>query len=330
MKEEKLERAAIAEPPEAAEKPPSTDEIVIPLIGMKLERQLLPWIVASLGILLVLGWYLLSSLPAVWFDEEGYYSHGLLIPFMAIAVIYARREKIKQEPIGSSVMGLIVMILGLLLLVASKLIDNISLAAFAFILAIIGGIYFAFGKKIGRHCVSPVLFLMFMMPVLGWVIDTYTNPLQIISTKISAKMLNIIGFQTAMSDVSPTVIHMNTYTLLVGGPCSGFKLILSLVAFTSFFIMISNLGFKKNLLLLALTLPLALFINGLRIVLIGAVGENRFSGFGQWLEGYGNGKDAGMVFHDYSGYIMLIVCFIILHFIVRALEGKKTENAATT
>ena len=316
---------------EATVKP--VDEVEIPLIGVKLPRDVIPWLVAGLAAMLLMGWFFLSKLPDVWFDEEGYYSHGLLIPFMTMAAIYMRRDKIKAEPIGTSKIGLLIMIGGLLALVASRMIENLSLGNFAFMTTLIGATYFAFGSKVSKHIVGPLLFLIFMMPVLGWLIDIWTNPLQIASTRIAEKMLNIVGYGTDMTPAQPTVIHMNNYTLNVGGPCSGFKMILSLTAFTAFFVMISRLGWKKNLILFALTLPLALFINGLRIMLIGVVGEAQttfapvISTFAQWLRSYGD--DAGMVFHDYSGYGTLLICFVILHFIVRALEGKekKEENA---
>src|SRR5688572_6815990 len=312
----------------------ASNEVEIPLIGIKLPRDVVPWLVAGLAAMLLMGWFFLSKLPDVWFEEEGYYSHGLLIPFMTMAAIYMRRDKLKAEPLGSSSIGLVVMILGLLALMAARMIDNLSLGNFAFMVTLIGGCYFAFGAKVSKHLVGPLLFLIFMMPVLGWLIDIWTNPLQIASTRVAEKMLNIVGYGTDMSPAQPTVIHMNNYTLNVGGPCSGFKLMLSLTAFTAFFVMISKLGWKKNLLLFAISLPLALFINGLRIMLIGVVGEAQtsyasvISPFAGWLRNYGD--DAGMVFHDYSGYGTLLVCFVILHFIVRALEGKEKNQDAET
>lgn len=310
----------------------AVDEVEIPLIGVKLPRDVVPWIVAGLAAMLLMGWFFLSKLPDVWFDEEGYYSHGLLIPFMTMAAIYMRRDKLKAEPLGSSMIGLVILILGLFALAAARMIDNLSLGNFAFMVTLIGGAYFAFGAKVSKHLLGPLLFLIFMMPVLGWLIDIWTNPLQIASTRIAEKMLNIVSYNTDMSLAQPTVIHMNNYTLNVGGPCSGFKLILSLTAFTAFFVMISKLGWKKNLLLFGLTLPLALFINGMRIMLIGVVGEAQttyaavLTPFANWLRNYGD--DAGMVFHDYSGYGTLLICFVILHFIVRALEGKEKKEDA--
>ncbi|MCL6624243.1 MAG: exosortase/archaeosortase family protein, partial [Fimbriimonadales bacterium] len=182
-------------------------------------------------------------------------------------------------------------------------------------------------RYVARHLLGPLLFLVFMMPVLGWFIDNFTNPLQVISTRIAEKMLNIAGFQTAISPVYPTRIDMNNYTLIVGGPCSGFKLILALTAFAVFFLMISKMSWWRSLVFIALILPLALFINGLRIMLIGVVGENGSHPLFSWLRNYGD--DPGLVFHDYSGYITLIVCFLILNVIVKYLEGGASRAQET-
>jgi exosortase/archaeosortase family protein len=92
-------------------------------------------------------------------------------------------------------------------------------------------------------------------------------------------------------------------------PCSGLKLLLALTAFTIFFVLIARLKWWANLLALGMIPVLAILINGLRIALIGVVGDT-------W------GQDAGMTFHDYSGYITLIICFMILFKIFRWMGWK--------
>jgi exosortase/archaeosortase family protein len=64
--------------------------------------------------------------------------------------------------------------------------------------------------------------------------------------------------------------------------------------------------FWSNLAMIALIVPLGLIINGLRIALIGMVGDY-------------NGKEAANTFHDWSGWITLVICFIILSRIARIL-----------
>lgn len=301
------------------------DVLHVPIIGIEIERALVPAILLCLGAVLVLGWSFLIELPRFWFEEEGYYSHGLLVPFMSIAVLYMRRETLAKAEKGSSVVGFVLLLFGALLFLAGRLIDNLSIQAGAFILILVGATYYVFGPKVGRLTLGPILFLIFMMPALGWIIDATTNPLQIISTKIATKMLNIVGYQTYVSPINPTFVDMNLYSFQVGGPCSGFKLSLALTAFTIFFIMISNLGWAKNLFLFALSVPLALFLNGLRIMFIGVVGElgaaSPDAAIVRWIRSLDKSQsDVGMIFHDYSGYLTLFICFILLHYIVRALE----------
>lgn len=358
-------------------------DYVVPLVGITLPRSMMPWLLVGILATLALGWTFLRTLPETWFYEEGYYSHGILVPFMALAIIYMRRDNIKQEPLGTSWFGAVVMFIGLIGILAGRRLDNASMQSIGFIACLTGGAYFAFGKQIARHLFGPLMFLVFMVPILGYLIDTTTNPLQLISTSIANKFLNIVGYNTFISPAYPTLVQMDNYSLNVGGPCSGFKLILSLTAFTVFFVMFCNLGrFKSTMLALfsaiigaaiAFALKnkipnetllfliwmatmsgsyaglayltktswadsrgsfliffvnpiLALFINGLRIMLIGVVGENAGSPMIRWMYKYGD--DPGMVFHDWSGYITLVVCFILLNYITKFLEGKKTNAVA--
>jgi exosortase/archaeosortase family protein len=143
-----------------------------------------------------------------------------------------------------------------------------------------------------------------------------------------------------------TTIMLDRFNLDVGVPCSGLKLFVAVTAFTVLFIYLGLMirwdmfreklglppadqvtpetpsvfgrpGFGKAFastfwpvgVLLALILPLCLFINSLRIVLIGLVG-NQF------------GNEAGHKFHDYSGYITLVVCFYLLFLVAKGLKWK--------
>ncbi|GIV01850.1 MAG: hypothetical protein KatS3mg015_0680 [Fimbriimonadales bacterium] len=109
---------------------------VAPILGIQVERRALPWILLALVSCTVLGFSFLKDLPAIWFDEEGYYSHGLLVPFMSLAVLYMRREKLKKAKKEPAAIGIPILAVGLLLLLAGRLIDNLSIQAFAFILAL--------------------------------------------------------------------------------------------------------------------------------------------------------------------------------------------------
>ena len=61
--------------------------------------------------------------------------------------------------------------------------------------------------------------------------------------------------------------------------------------------------------MLVIVVPLCLFINSLRVTLIGLVGEFR-------------GDLAAHTFHDWSGYITLLICFFLLFKYARWLGWK--------
>lgn len=290
------------------ETPEQVRMLELPIVGIRIPEKLFPWLLATIGACLLLGWSFLTKLPAIWFDDEGYYSHGVLIPFMTLAAIYMRRDQLKQQPLSQSSIGFFVMVIGLVLLVLSDRIGTMSVSAGAFIIAVIGAAFFALGPKMGKLLFAPLAYLVFMMPVLGYFIDKFTNPLQMVATRVAVVMLKVIGYRPEIPANDPNRIELNYTTWNVGGPCSGFKLLLSLLAFSIFFVMISKLNWVKSLVLVVIISPtLGLFINGLRIMMIGVVGE-------RW------GQKAGAAFHDYSGYIALLICFVFLHFIVRFME----------
>ena len=181
-------------------------------------------------------------------------------------------------------------------------IQCLMLVAFA-----LNSLWLIFGFKRAWLIAMPVCFALFALPIWGSFIDAYTNPLQLISTSVAEMLLRMFGF--APMRLSGTDIQLNSYALTVAVPCSGLKLLVAVACFTSHFVLIARKDFFFNLLMFVLVVPLCLFINGLRIALIGVVGELR-------------GADAAHSFHDYSGYITLGICFFILFKCARLFGWK--------
>ena len=93
-------------------------------------------------------------------------------------------------------------------------------------------------------------------------------------------------------------------------PCSGFKTLLSLLTFSAAFAYLVEAPAWKRWTLFLTTAPLSLFINGLRIALIGVVGELVST-------------RAAQIFHDYSGFIVLILAFTFLFNFARILKCER-------
>jgi exosortase len=251
-------------------------------------------------------WNLIRGLPSLYFNGEGYYSHGPFMPLTAGYVVYRNWDYLKIRPAKPSNWALLVLIPVLVLLRPSSLANMGSFLSFLLIISLLAGVWFVAGWKWMLGVSLPILYLLLGLPIWSMAIDVYTNPLQLISTSMAFAMLKAVGMDPLRDG---TIIHLNHFNLDVGIPCSGLKLIVALSAFTSFFMMIAHLRWWSNLLLAALVVPMALVFNGLRIAMIGYVGETF-------------GDAAGRQFHDYSGFIMLGICFLTFFKIVRWLGWK--------
>lgn len=265
-----------------------------------------PAVTVALGIFACF-WTLLVRLPDLWVGGDGYYSHGFLVPLISGYIVYKRWDRIKDIPVKPGYIALIPLLALMVLVRAAQIADVQLVLSFAFVFALMLAAWFVAGWKWMMALAPAILFLIFMLPIWTTSIENYTNPVQIKSTQVANAMLQLSGFNTHMDEY--TTIFMDNFKLNVGVPCSGLKLLFAVTAFTVFFMLIAGLKWWANILMVAFILPLCLFVNGLRIALIGVVGETM-------------GEAAGMQFHDWSGYITLLVCFFILFKFARLLGWK--------
>jgi exosortase len=234
----------------------------------------------------------------VWNMDDSYYSHGILVPFLFGIMVWTRRHHLKLEDIKLSNWGILLLAFFLPSFAIGSLTGVREFQAIAFIIGLFGISLLILGAQITKVLAIPFLFLSTMMPISGFLLDAATGRFQLISTAVATTGLKIgmdvqqIG-NTIVSDSLPE-------PLLIGVPCSGLRLLISLITFSWLFVYIFEASWWKKSLLVLLVLPLSIFINSLRIALIGVVGVITDSV--EWMH----------KFHDYSGMIGLILCFIIL------------------
>ncbi len=234
----------------------------------------------------------------VWNMDDSYYSHGPLVPFLAGIMVWTRRYHLRLEEIKPSKWGILLLIIFLPAFAVGSLTGVREFQAIAFMIGLFGCSLLILGMHPTRVLAIPYLFLFTMMPISGFLLDAATGRFQLISTTVATTGLKLcmdvqqIG-NTIVSDSLPE-------PLLIGIPCSGLRLLISLITFSWLFVYIFEASWWKKVLLVLLALPLSVFINSLRIALIGLVGVATDSV--DWMH----------KFHDYSGMIGLILCFVIL------------------
>lgn len=308
MNSHQIEMDATLETPTATEKPTEpSKKIDWAQVARTMVQSTYFWPTLILAVgLTVVFWPLFVSLYPLWTSKDGYYTHGFLVPLISGYLVYRAWPKLKNIEIKPSTWAIVPIIPLYWFAYAARMAELNSVLSLTFIVTLVFSVAFIFGWRWTWKLLPAILFLIFALPMWSAIVNNYTNPLQLYSTSAAYKMLQI--FYEPLKTNS-TTIFVGHYWLDVGVPCSGLKLVIAITAFTCFFMLIGGLKWWANLVMVAAILPLCLFINGLRIAMIGAVGE-------------AYGEQAGHTFHDYSGYITLIVCFFILFKLAKVLGWK--------
>ena len=240
-----------------------------------------------------------------WTRAGSFYAHGIFIPFFVALMIWRDRERLKRLPMERCWWGMSLVVFAVALVLLAERAQVTVPVSISFILFLIGSILVVAGKRVTRALLFPLLFLFTMIPIVpDQLINPIAFPIQMTSAKMAASICNLIGFP---AERIGTLINMEHYRLDVELPCSGFKTLLGLLSFSAAFAYVVEAEAWKRWLLFTISAPLAILVNGIRITLIGLVGEVF-------------GGHAANTFHDYSGFIVLILGFTFLFNFARALR----------
>ena len=112
--------------------------------------------------------------------------------------------------------------------------------------------------------VFPFLYLAFLIPIPGWILDQITSPLRLLVSTVATKTLEMAGYPI---DRQGVVIFIAQYRLLVEDACSGMNSLIGLAAVMLFYIYIIHRASARYMLLLALAIvPIAVFVNIVRVM----------------------------------------------------------------
>ena len=196
---------------------------------------------------------------------------------------------------------------GLVLLLLAVKQEMQAVMSGAFLIALTAAVWALLGTRLVRGpALFPLLYLWLMAPLPGPLLNDLTLNVQRLSTWGAAKLLALLFLHPVQDG---NIIRMENYTLHVDVPCSGFKLLLTLLTFSSAFAYLTDAPLAKRWALFLLSLPLSVLVNSIRIMMIGVVGECI-------------GSDAAHTFHDWSGMISLVLCAALLFGAAKALKCR--------
>ena len=157
----------------------------------------------------------------------------------------------------------------------------------------------------------PTLFLLFLVPVPGSLLNEILVPLKKIVSTVVAQLLYSAGLPIARDGV---VLYIGHYQLLIADACSGLNSMIALSAIGFLYVYVA--GYRRwlpNALLLAAALPIAFLANLLRVA-------------GLVLTTYYDGDLAGQRYHDFAAYAEIAVVFGAFLLLDRTIRAGLAET----
>jgi exosortase len=247
---------------------------------------------ASCVILVAFFWSYRSGLTDLWnlWMGSDEYSAGLLVPFLAVYVLWSRRHALAQCRIRPSVWGLFafagaqaVRLFGLFFMYSSAERASIVLSIAAIILLL-------FGWQLFRKVFTVLLFLCLMLPWPNLIQYHVGLHLQHWATSSAVFCLETVGYQVIQEG---NIIHIGDASVEVAYACNGLRMITAFFVISGLVVLLVNRAWWEKLIILISSLPVALLCNTGRLT-VTAVALTRL-----------NGQFWDDVFHDFGGYAMM-------------------------
>ena len=249
-----------------------------------------------------------------WMGAESEYSHGPLIPIISGFVVWftwKRLSKIQAEP---NLLGLAIVLPSLFIVFAAHRSGAFAMGGMTVPVTVLGMSLLLLGKKATRELLFPILFLFFMCILPGTLLNKISHDIQMESTRFATAGLKLMGLDATREGI---FISLPSVTVQVAAACSGIRTLMALLAFSIFFVYMKEGPLWGRLLLVAIVPPLALAVNSLRVLMIALVGEYY-------------GEDAMHAFHDYSGYMVIVIAFIVLIQIAKVVRCRDFISMPTS
>jgi len=246
----------------------------------------------------------LSPMARQWWSDPNY-GHALLVPVFVAYVLWRERARWQAVPTLASDSGFLIMLLAVGLLLLGMLSAELFTARVSLIILISGMVVFLAGWRMVRSIAFPLGYLMFMIPLPALVYYQLTFPLQLWASRLGAYGLVMLGVHTLRHG---NLLILPNATLEVVEACSGVRSLLSLLAAVVAYGYLTEQSMWKRCLLVALTIPVVILSNGLRLV---AAGVLSFV--------YGPGVDSGPA-HALLGLAFFGLAFLSILLIHRALR----------
>lgn len=244
-----------------------------------------------------------------WVTDE--YNHCYLIPFISLFLMAIRTRDLEAVPWSGSWSGLALIAVGFVLLVLGEMSSIFTVSQYGFVVAVWGAFLAVLGWPAVRIIWPALVYLLFMVPIPDFLQVKLTADLQLWSSRLGVLVIRAAGIPVYLEG---NIIDLGTYKLAVAEACSGLRYLFPLMSF-GFLCAVLYQGplWQRSVVFLS-TIPITLFMNSLRIGVIGILVNN-----------WGTEQAEGFL-HYFEGWVVFMLCVAILFvlmYVMAHLRGRR-------
>jgi exosortase B len=255
-----------------------------------------PWLAVAAGLLLVYVPTYVDLSRGLWRDDA--YAHGPIILGVFAWLVWRGCEALLEDSSPRApAWGATRFVAGLLYVIGRS--QALTLFEVASHLPVIAGIVLMLrGPRALRRLAFPILFLFFLIPLPGFILDAFTAPLKEVVSATVEVVLQAAGYPIERSGV---VLEMGQHQMLVADACSGLNSLYSLFALGLLYAHLTGPSSRARIaILVASIVPIAIAANVLRVTAL-------------VLITYHFGEEAAQGFlHGFAGMLVFVVALLML------------------
>lgn len=241
-------------------------------------------------------WGASSELVGRWWNDPDYL-HGFLVPVFAGYLLWRRREMLTGLSPRGSWWGLGLIALAGVMRWASAYYYYVLLDPAAIIPCLAGLALFIGGWKALKWAGPSIAFLVFMIPLPGFVATLMGQPLRRTATIASTYVIQTVGVP-AIADGN--VIHLGDSQIGVAEACNGLRnMMLFLAVGTAVALIVKRSPLEKAIIILS-SAPIAVIANVVRITVTAV------------LHSMSHHELADTTYHDLAGWFMMPLAVVLL------------------
>lgn len=247
-------------------------------------------------------------------DSQG---QGPLVLLIVLFLFWTKRHEIFDRSSSGldTLIGFFIVFIAISLFLLGSFLEVLFLEVSSQLFFVIAAVLIISGRSALLKLWFPIFFMIFMVPLPGFIVDGLTLPMKIAVSNVAEYILYNMGYPIARDGV---ILQIGFYKLLVADACAGLHTLISLEAIGLLYLyLIQSKSVFRNISLAILVVPIAFLANVIRVLTLVLVTFY-----------YGDEVGQGFI-HEFSGFVLFMAALVLiiatdvfLRFVARKIKNK--------